>query len=180
MPKLVSHLTSLPASIAELQGGESGPPPGQHTAVLPTRGAVSYDGQWLEFCAPRLRRLHTFDACSGDGLYARHEGTSWTVGSARTQRGSGLWVRLLTSPPQHTDILHLMAFGCDSTTSARLQCSAVLDRLLAHPDMDEETANAVDLFGQTPLHVSFHSQASGDCAPAFLRSPKVLRGDADR
>ena len=84
-----------------------------------------------------------------------------------------------TTVDRHRNVLHLIAFGRDIKASTRLQCSAVLERLLAHPDMDEETANAADLFGQTPLHVSFHSQASGDCAPALLRSPKILRGDAD-
>ena len=76
------------------------------------------------------------------------------------------------------NVLHLMAAGRD-TTSARVHRNAVLELLLAHPDMDDETVNAVDIYGQTPLHMAFHSTAVGDCASIFLRSPKVLRGDSD-
>ena len=76
------------------------------------------------------------------------------------------------------NVLHLIAFGREKALP-RQQCSSVVKLLLAHPDMDTETANAVDIFGQTPLHMAFHRHAFGDCASAFLSSRMVLRGGAD-
>ena len=55
----------------------------------------------------------------------------------------------------------------------------IVELLLDHPDMDDDTANAVDIFGRTPLHVAVRTHASAGCASAFLRSPKVFSGTAD-
>ena len=83
-----------------------------------------------------------------------------------------------TTAEYRCNVLHVTAFGRDKTSS-RQHCRAVVELLLAHPDMNTETVNAVDIFGQTPLHMAFHRHAFGDCASAFLSSPMVLRGDAD-
>ena len=97
--------------------------------------------------------------------------------SARLGRDVALGLRS-TCAEYRGNVLHILALGRDKS-SARQHRSAVVELLLAHPDMDTEAVNAVDLFGQTPLHMAFHSHAFGDCAAAFLRSPKVIRGNAD-
>ena len=74
------------------------------------------------------------------------------------------------------NVLHLTV--AHNTTEARLHSSTTVELLLAHPDMDEETANAGDVDNKTPLHLAFPC-GNGNCASAFLRSPKVLRGHAD-
>ena len=63
-------------------------------------------------------------------------------------------------------------------TASQQGYNAALELLLAHPAMDEATANARDIWGHTPL---FEALFCGniDCASTLLESPKVFRGDTD-
>ena len=75
------------------------------------------------------------------------------------------------------NVLHLVALGHKNYTAP--EQIMVVELLLAHPDMGYGTANALDIFGQTPLRVAFHWQAISNCASTYLRSPKVFCGRAD-
>ena len=78
--------------------------------------------------------------------------------------------------PCGSNVFHLLMTGeCGDGDAA---ANAVLELLLAHPDVDEATANARDVKGRTPLHVAL-LHGNIDCASTLLRSPKVFRGDAD-
>ena len=77
------------------------------------------------------------------------------------------------------NILHLYAEECEGDDAASQHgYNAALELLLAHPAMDEATANARDIWGHTPL---FEALFCGniDCASTLLESPKVFRGDTD-
>ena len=97
--------------------------------------------------------------------------------SARLGRDVALGFGSVTAEDQY-NVLHLVAMHMVETYT-QLHCSMVVELLLDHPDMDDDTANAVDIFGQTPLHVAVRTHASVGCASAFLRSPKVFSGAAD-
>ena len=128
---------------------------------------LNFAVQDLEGCTPLM---HAAYIGSVSGM------TSLLGLSALLGRDVALGFRSTTAY-RHRNVLHLAAEH-KTTEEARLHYRTAVELLLAHPDLDEETANAGDIESQTPLHVAFAS-GNGDCASAFLRSPKVFRGKAD-